>query len=368
MHEESRRSDWTDFLGGSRATGNLRELGAANAGKTVLLTGAGGCIGAALAQALVRSGARRLILLDSSEHALYKIDRDLAAVSDVEPPASILGDSGDAALLDDIFRTFQPEMIYHAAAFKHVPLMEFNPLAAIRNNAIGTYVLAQAAAKFGASKLIMISTDKAVNPTSVMGASKRIAEMALMALSTQKTLMIALRLGNVLGSPGSVAPLFTEQIARGGPVTITHPEATRYFLTIGDCIHHILRAASHKDGPCILLPKLGRPLKITNLARYLMRRAGREVPVTFTGLRAGEKLREQLVATGELKRACRDCGLFAVRGRTPPAADLRFLVRQMQKGVNERGLPQLLRTLHCVVAGYHMSGQLKRAALDRAES
>src|SRR5713226_69181 len=216
------------FRGYLNSDVNAPLLGTANTGKTILVTGAGGCIGSALVQALLFTDPRFLILLDRSEQNLHEINLQLAAPGK-SSYAAILGDILDAPLLTEIFERYHPQTIYHAAAFKHVPLMESNPLAVVRNNALGTWELAKAAARFGAERLLMISTDKAVNPRSIMGASKRIAELALLRRSNTKTSagtkMNAVRLGNVLGSQGSVGPLFQQQIQHGGPVTLTHLEA-----------------------------------------------------------------------------------------------------------------------------------------------
>lgn len=266
--------NWGDFLRRPLREAGVVRLSAANAGKTILLTGAGGSIGSALARAILASGPRLLLLLDHSEHNLHHIHTELAAISGGAPSIPILGDVCDDALLANIFAAHRPDTVYHAAAFKHVPLMETNPLAAVRNNALGTYKLATAAIEHRLPHLIMVSTDKAVNPHSVMGASKRIAELILLALSHQGTPMRAVRLGNVLGSQGSVVPRFLQQIVQGGPVTVTHPEVSRYFLTLLESVEVILQVASLEDGGGIFLPELGQPVKILDLAGYLIRNAG----------------------------------------------------------------------------------------------
>ena len=212
MPREFDNYDWGTFLTRRSIESDEAKFQAAIAGKTILLTGAGGSIGSALALKLATSGPRLLLLLESSEHNLYQIHSDLNGVAHGAPHIPILGDIADCALMNEIFAQHGPQVVFHAAAFKHVPLIEANPLAAIRNNALGTYALAKSVARHAAEKLIMISTDKAVNPHSVMGVSKRVAELVLMALGTGKTRMNSVRLGNVLGSRGSVGLLFLQQI------------------------------------------------------------------------------------------------------------------------------------------------------------
>src|ERR1700733_2794002 len=216
-------------------------------GQSVLVTGAGGYIGSALVKAIAAAGPGRIVLLDSSEQNLFQIRQQMES-----PCEPVLGSVNDVHLRDDIFTRFQPEVIYHAAAFKHVPLLERNPVAAVRNNAIGTFTLAQAARRHGTRRLILISTDKAVNPHSVMGVSKRIAELAVVTLN-----MNAIRLGNVIGSSGSVVPIFLRQIAEGGPVTVTHPEATRWFMSLNEAVSAILAGGTAEVEGRIFLPELG---------------------------------------------------------------------------------------------------------------
>ena len=237
---DSRAREWRRFLPQSLDETSVLPFAFAHAGRSVLVTGAGGYIGSALVKAIAGSGPRRIVLLDSSEHNLFEIQRHMESAEGHVPHEACLGTVDDTDLLDSIFSGYHPEIIYHAAAFKHVPLLERNPIAAVRNNAIGTWTLAQAAVRHGASKLVLISTDKAVNPHSVMGVSKRIAELAVVALSSTACRMNAIRLGNVIGSGGSVVPLFLKQIAESRPVTVTHPEASRWFLSLRQTVEAIL--------------------------------------------------------------------------------------------------------------------------------
>ena len=261
-------------------------------GQSVLVTGAGGYIGSALVKAIAAAGPSRIVLLDSCEQNLFEISR-------VVPGEAILGSVTDAALVDDLFRRFQPSTVYHAAAYKHVPLLEQNPFAAIHNNAIGTYTLAQALLRHGPSRLVLVSTDKAVNPCSFLGISKRIAELVVVSLSSPRHSMNAVRLGNVIGSTGSVIPIFQQQIAAREAVTVTHREATRYFMPIEKAVDAILAAGAAECAGRILLPDLGEPVRIEELARSLM--GDGQLPIRYIGLRPGDKLSEDLLFAQEIK-------------------------------------------------------------------
>src|SRR6202161_2952603 len=238
--------------------------------EVILLTGAGGSIGFALAKQLL-SNTRTLVLLDHSEQNLYEINSELsgAIANASQQIAPTLGDVNDAPLLAEICQKYRPTQIFHAAAFKHVPLMEENSIAVIRNNILGTWTLATTAAKYRARQLTMISTDKAANPRSIMGAAKRIAEQILTRLDTPPTRMRSIRLGNVLGSTGSVVPLSQRQIANGGPVTVTHPEARRYFLSLDEATNLILAAAALEDAATLFVPELDDPIKTLAPAKKL---------------------------------------------------------------------------------------------------
>jgi FlaA1/EpsC-like NDP-sugar epimerase len=227
-------------------------------GSTVLVTGAGGSIGSALTKTIVGYAPQLLVLLDRSEHNLYQIETDLALSRIAVPNASVLGDICNEELISETLERYRPNTIYHAAAFKHVPLMERNPIAAIQNNALGTNVLARAARKHRVKSMTMVSTDKAVSPRSIMGASKRVAELALVRWSSKENQMNSIRLGNVYGTEGSVVKLFAQQILAGGPVTVTHADATRYFLTLEKAVDLIV-LASELPTARILIPDLGEP-------------------------------------------------------------------------------------------------------------
>lgn len=328
-------------------------------GENIFITGAGGCIGSALVLKLAKSPARRLILLDSAEHELHEIECALNSVEDCIPHSAVLGDICDAALLAELFEEYRPQTIYHAAAFKHVAMMERNPLAAIRNNAFGTLTLARIAAQFNAKQLVMISTDKAVNPRSVMGASKRLAELILLRLGNSSTRMKAVRLGNVLGSRGSVAPLFTEQIARGGPVTVTHPDASRYFMTLNEAVE-IIVAAANEDGAGIFVAQVGEPIKIISLARQLIKAAGfspeKDIAIVFTQLTPGEKLSEEMVSGGGCStEPARDARLARIKSAQITAAAFDAQIQDLARIVERRNLNMLAECLVRLVPEYEPS-------------
>ena len=309
---------------------------------SILVTGAGGHIGTALVRAIACGGPRCIVLLDSSEHNLFEIDRQMNLAFNSVPRAAVLGSVDDRSLLDDVFSRFHPDLVYHAGAFKHVPLLESNPFAAVRNNAIGTWVLAQAAVRHGASRLVLVSTDKAVNPHSIMGASKRIAELAIIAMSTPSCRMNAVRLGNVKGSPGSVVPLFLKQIDDGGPVMVTHPDASRWFMSLDEAVDVILMAGNVSCGGKILLPKLGEPVRIAELARSLI--AQREMPIVFGGLRPGDKLTEELISDEETEEGQAD-GLRVITSRKLACGDLADLMQRLSDCIDHAELVREIRTV-----------------------
>ncbi len=335
----------------------MNPLDGVNSGKIVLITGAGGCIGSALARDIIGSNAKLVLLVDHSEQNLYEIDSELRA-GGWSSHVPILGDISDEALLDEVLEKHRPGAIFHAAAFKHVPLMEVNPLAVIRNNVLGTWSLADAALRHGVRQLVMISTDKAVNPRSVMGAAKRVAELVLLRLSTRATRMSALRLGNVLGSNGSVVPLFKEQIARGGPVTVTHPEARRYFVSLPETVELILAAAALNEDGGVLIPELGAPVGIVELANRLIREAGwrpGEMEIVYTGLRPGDKLTEDLISAAEWLEPTSDDRLRKINGPRPSPRHLDSAMEVISEGVRGRNLAPLIEILCELVPEYQPS-------------
>ncbi len=273
-------------------------------GRVVMITGAGGSIGAELCRQVARFSPQRLVLFEQNEFALYTIEQEFAARHPRLPVVPAVGDVKDAARVEQVIRAHAPSVIFHAAAYKHVPLMENeNAWQAVLNNVAGTHVIAHAAVSCGVEKFVFVSTDKAVNPTSVMGASKRLAEMVCQTLQRREgTRFVMVRFGNVLGSTGSVIPKFREQIARGGPVTVTHPEVTRYFMSIPEAVQLVLQAGLMGNGGEIFVLDMGEPVRIADLARDLIRLSGfteDEIRIVYTGLRAGEKLYEEPLAADE---------------------------------------------------------------------
>lgn len=297
-----------DLLGRSPVSLDSAGLEAFIAGAHVLVTGAGGSIGSELCRQIARFKPGCLIMLEQSEFALYRMEQEFDASFPDLRRACVIGDVKDAGRMDELMGAYRPRIVFHAAAYKHVPLMEQdNAFEAMRNNVLGTLVCGEAAIKQGVEKFVLISTDKAVNPTNVMGASKRMAEMVCQWLQECKgnqssTRFIAVRFGNVLGSSGSVVPKFQAQIAAGGPMTVTHPEMTRFFMTIPEAAQLVMQAGLMGQGSELFVLDMGEPVRIADLARLMVRLSGKredEVEIVFTGLRPGEKLYEEVLADAE---------------------------------------------------------------------
>jgi FlaA1/EpsC-like NDP-sugar epimerase len=300
-----RRIELEDLLG--RTPVQLDEAGLSDllSGQTVLVTGAGGSIGSELCRQVARFGVARLICLDVSEYGVYQLEQELREANPQMQACYYTANVRERERLLAIAHKHRPAVVFHAAAYKHVPLMEeLNEIEALRTNVLGTLNAARVAGECGARRFVMISTDKAVNPTNVMGASKRLAEVVVQAVAAEypQTQYVSVRFGNVLGSSGSVVPLFTAQIARGGPVTVTHPEIVRYFMTIPEAAQLVMQAGLMGRSGQIFVLDMGEPVKIVELARMLIRLSAKteqEIPITYTGLRPGEKLYEELLADDE---------------------------------------------------------------------
>lgn len=295
-----------DLLGREPVELDIHSIKEYVTGKTVMVTGAGGSIGSELCRQLMRFTPNKIVLVGHGEYSIYKIDMELREKHKETDIVilPVIGDVQDRERMMEIVQTHQPTIIYHAAAHKHVPLMECNPYEAVKNNIIGTRNIAVAAAAHGVETFVLVSTDKAVNPTNIMGATKRIAEMVIQHMSKHSaTKFVAVRFGNVLGSRGSVIPLFKKQIERGGPVTVTHPDMTRYFMTIPEASRLVIQAGTLAKGGEIFVLDMGAPVKIVDLARNLIQLSGyteEEIGITFTGIRPGEKMYEELLGKDEI--------------------------------------------------------------------
>nr|WP_316640649.1 nucleoside-diphosphate sugar epimerase/dehydratase [uncultured Roseateles sp.] len=338
--EQLRDVEPEDLLG--REPVQLDEAGISEAisGKIVLITGAGGSIGSELCRQLARFGPKKIVLYELSEVALYQIEQELTEQFPRIPLVRLIGDVKDIEHLRHTFARLKPQVVFHAAAYKHVPLMEEeNAWAALRNNTLGTYHAALAAAEAGVERFVLISTDKAVNPTNVMGATKRAAELVISHLSGlgHATRFMAVRFGNVLGSSGSVIPKFKEQIAKGGPVTVTHPDITRYFMTIPEAARLVVQAAAMGETGQVYVLDMGEPVRIVDLARDMIRLSGRsvdEIRIVFSGLRPGEKLYEELLADSDTSVPTAIARLSVARLDNADAAPVLDWLKRLIAGAN----------------------------------
>jgi FlaA1/EpsC-like NDP-sugar epimerase len=295
-----------DVLGREAVDLDLASIASYLTGETVLVTGAGGSIGSELTRQIAALGADRIILVDHAENALVDIERELAYERNFNSTVPVLADVKNRAKMRRVFDRFRPGVVFHAAAYKHVPLMEANAIESVRNNVFGMSVVAEVASEFGCKRFVLVSTDKAVNPKNVLGQTKAVCEWIAEAAAAREhngTQFISVRFGNVLGSSGSVIPLFRRQIARGGPVTVTHPEMTRYFMTIPEAVQLIIQAGAIGESGEIYVLDMGPPVKIIDLAHNMIRLSGKEpdvdIQIEFIGVRPGEKLHEELWARGE---------------------------------------------------------------------
>ena len=293
-----------DLLGREPVTLDNKNISELIKDRVVLVTGGGGSIGSELCRQIMKHNPKQLIIFDIYENNLYNIELELKANYNKEKIEALVGSVRDKKRLKKVFEQYRPELVFHAAAHKHVPLMEKSPLEAIKNNVFGTYNVVNCSDEFNVKRFVLISTDKAVNPTNIMGASKRLCEMIIQAKNkVSKTEFMAVRFGNVLGSNGSVVPLFKKQIAEGGPVTVTHKEITRFFMTIPEAVGLILQAITYAKGGEIFVLDMGEPVKIYDLAESLIRLSGLEpnvdIPIVITGLRPGEKLYEEILMSEE---------------------------------------------------------------------
>ena len=385
-----RELDIDDLLGRAPVKPNGLLMNMNNRGKTVVVTGAGGSIGSELCRQLLQTRPKRLLLVEANEHALYQIHRELAQslqaadLSDAETQFEIvplLASVCDEIRVEEIMGTWQPHTVYHAAAYKHVPLVEHNPAEGVHNNVWGTRVCAEAAIRNGVRNFVLISTDKAVRPTNIMGATKRLSEMLLQALSavnpaeiakggtipSTRTTFTMVRFGNVLGSSGSVVPLFREQIRDGGPLTITHPEITRYFMTIPEAAQLVIQAGAMGTGGDVFVLDMGQPVRIIDLARRMVELSGLtvkdelnpngDIEFKITGLRPGEKLYEELLI-GDNPTTTQHPRIMKAQEQFLPWATLESKLNTLDIAVGVNDVPAIKSLLTELVTGYQSSGDV----------
>jgi FlaA1/EpsC-like NDP-sugar epimerase len=338
--------DWQHFLSRPRLPSPALDVLDALYLEPILITGAGGSTGYALAQRLAAISPSCLVLLDSSESRLFKIQQEWSAVPRIVKP--ILGSVADATLLDEVFTVYAPRIVFHAAAFHHVPLMEQQPLAAIYNNVFGTLRLVRAASARDA-RVVLVSADKAVEPTSVMGATKRLAELIVLAAGGT-----VLRLGNLLGTPDGITEIFARQIASAHPLTVTHPAARRHFLTVDEAVNMLLIAALEPGSPLLLAPELSAPRYIADLANFMARALAPErlIEIDFTALRPGDKEAERLWSSKETVRPANSKGLLRIESTVPADAELDAGLARLASAVEARDLPAALTLLCELVPEY----------------
>ncbi|BHH85112.1 polysaccharide biosynthesis protein [Desulforhopalus sp. 52FAK] len=378
---------YNDLLGREEVELEQGRIGEYLSGKTILVTGAGGSIGSELCRQILRFSPGKILLFDSSEENLYNIEMELLHECGFNDTVTFLGKVQDISLLNMLFEQYRPAVVFHAAAYKHVPLVERNPWQAIENNVFGTQLLIEASIIYKIRRFVLVSTDKAVRPTNVMGASKRLTELLVQAYNANTwdktlspawervlskdyyeeivdedkpfhdTMFMAVRFGNVIGSSGSVIPLFKKQIERGGPVTVTHPEMTRYFMSIDEAAQLILQAGSMGKGREIFILKMGQPIKIDLMARELIRLAGKEpdseIEIVYTGLREGEKLYEELITAGEDIVDTEHKKIMVLRGDSLcPCSILHKHFVQLAAFCSEHDAPAIKTKLHSIVPEY----------------
>ncbi|NGM83585.1 polysaccharide biosynthesis protein [Paenibacillus sp. 7124] len=343
-----------DLLGREPIVEDLNSILGYVHNKVVLVTGAGGSIGSELCRQVARFMPDKLLLLGHGENSIYNIQMELRKSFPNLNLVPIIADIQDRSRMMDVFRAHHPQVVFHAAAHKHVPLMEGNPSEAIKNNVFGTRNVADCANEFGTDRFVMISSDKAVNPTSVMGATKRIAEMYVQSLNTMsRTKFSAVRFGNVLGSRGSVVPVFKQQIAEGGPVTVTHPEMVRYFMTIPEAVQLVIQAGAIAEGGEVFVLDMGKPVKILTLAEDLITLSGyepyKDIPITFSGIREGEKLYEELLTAEENLGSTQHDRIFIGRPAVLTASQLDLEFKRLERALTESNTATVREIINQIV-------------------
>jgi FlaA1/EpsC-like NDP-sugar epimerase len=330
--------------------------------KVMLITGAGGSIGSELSRQVSDFRPREVILVDRSENYLFKLGLELHATRPEQHFVSVIADIQDVSAMREIFAQHRPDVVFHAAAYKHVPLMEQSCFQAVTNNIFGTYNVALVARQYGCKAFVMISSDKAVNPTSVMGVTKRIAELIILGLQHEHMRYVAVRFGNVLGSNGSVVPIFQQQIAAGGPVTVTHPEARRYFMTIPEAVQLVLQASSMGSASDIFILEMGQQVRIEDLARNLIRLSGlkpdQDIPIVYTGLRPGEKMFEELMLDGEGVKQTSHPKIRVLDGGPVSFEQVQLWLDELSELVEAKNIHGLVQTFRRIVPEYKPSEEV----------
>ena len=367
IFQNLRDVDIEDILGRDPVLLDNQKIGKLIENHTILITGAGGSIGSELCRQIIKYNPQKLVMLDIYENNLYNIELELKSEYKHIEIVPIIGSVRDINKLENVFEKYNPYLVFHAAAHKHVPLMEGNPLEAIKNNVFGTFNVANCADKYKARKMILISTDKAVNPTNIMGATKRLCEMIIQVKNkTSKTEYAAVRFGNVLGSNGSVVPLFKKQIAEGGPVTVTHKDIIRYFMTIPEAAQLVLQAMSYAKGGEIFVLDMGEPVKIYDLAVSLIKLSGYEpevdIPIVFTGLRPGEKLYEELLMKEEGLQKTENKKIYIGEPTQLDEKDILEKLAKLKKLIENENtsMEEIKQIMHDVVPTYILKQDIKK--------
>ncbi|MFH1727769.1 MAG: nucleoside-diphosphate sugar epimerase/dehydratase, partial [Pseudomonadota bacterium] len=363
--KELREVRLEDLLKRDEVQIDKKKVGSYITGKTVLVTGAGGSIGSELCRQVAKLCPKKLVLFEKAENPLFYIDNELGQFTEKFDKIPIIGDICDRKRVREVFNKYQPDIIFHAAAHKHVPLMENNSMEAIKNNVFGTKIISEEAINFHVDRFIMLSTDKAVNPTSLMGVSKKIAEMYVEAVArVNGTKFMAVRFGNVLGSEGSVVPTFKKQIERGGPVEITHPEIKRYFMTIPEAAGLVLEAGYRGRGGEIFILEMGQQIKIYDLAKDVIRLSGKiigkDIEIVYTGLRPGEKMYEELFTDDEVLINTSHDKIMVLEPNNETTENMFNNIKEMEAIVSSGNMISLLEKIKEMVPTYTPGDALQK--------